>query len=543
MKAITSVIYKQDPPKSPPPPPPALSQNTKTYPTPPRRRTLSEDWIDYSTPPLGDLLSPFSNLVSGLGNLFPLFPIRRQSPGFSSYLYITQPLLDTLRWYGRISFELNEYGQAGLTQLANYVCGPGLSYEAVPCQHEHASESLLKQVNKFLYKFREKNLWDDDQWERHCYIATRRDGDLFLRFSYSDQTGIPSITQYLGEEVRDEKYFTPEWSFGILTDNKSLTIPKSWQVWSRTSDIQKTEILQDYAMIRFQNHLSTSEAKRGLTDFFSISDLLTETKKLLQAGRVGETARQAIAYIQEFSESNAGEVQTLENNSAGLSGGGLLQLSGNVFGNGQGVPNTMPVTQITPGTVESLPQGMAYKDGPKGDAEPVETLVKASLRACAARWNIPINLLDGEVDAAFAAALVEEGPLTKRVQVDQQTAKRRYASVMKRAILYGVRWELLPANTLDLVDIQVEAPPIIPRDPEGETDRNEVLVRNRVMSRSTWAKRENLDFESEQELLAAEDEEGITQAVVGEPTDGEEGDSKSQTAGATYQRETGRNKL
>lgn len=497
-----------------------------------RSQRTQEEFYNYSTPGIGDFLSPFDAFYNGLEILMPLFPAV-MDVRYQNYIYLNDSTLALLRAYSRWCYETNVYAKAGLNGLCNYVIGTGYEYAACPRKGEEPAPALLKLVDRFLDKFFEKNQWCYLQWERSAYIGTRRDGDFFLRFHY-EQDGIPALEMVWPESIRPVLDSSPDWSFGVLTKPPFLHRPLAFQVAQKggsTADIVRADLVDNLGgketvadrMVYFTNHLQP-ENKRGLSDFFNMRDLLTDCLKLLRAGRQGEMARQAISYVREWVYANVGAVGTIQ--------AGETDYQMPVYSTTSS-PRFYNTTSIVGGQVLDVPEGTTFKEGPKGDASALDIILNATLKSCAANWNIPASMLTGEVDSNFAAAIIEESPFIKRCHWDQGVWRQRFARVMKCAIKMAVDWGLLPSNTLTQVDISVECPPLTARDHKQETERHQILYDKGALSLETWSKKEDLDFDKEQQQRQRE------QSLLPAPAQQQQGPEtgeESTTAAAKYQR-------
>ena len=220
-------------------------------------------------------------------------------------------------------------------------------------------------------------------------------------------------------------------------------------------------------------------------------------------------------------------------------------------GSGAASSQMQPVQQIFPGQVIDLQQGTEFQNGPgySGSAANTELMLNATLKAAAVRWRMPPWMLTGDIDANFAGALVMDSPLVKNIESDQDYHKRKYTELVRKAVAIGIEQGTLPERTLEMCDISCECPPVAARDPEKETKISETLVKNKVMSRRTWAVREDLDFETEIENIKEEAE--LLPATLGEEPPEITGDinrpipdksklDESTSPSAQYQREAKR---
>jgi hypothetical protein len=481
-----------------------------------------------------ELVNPWAQFYDGLKLLFPLFPARFDYRYSQNYIYLTQGQLDLFRAYSRYLYETNPYAQGALECLADYVVGTGYEYHAQSRKYAKASAGLIKSCNKFLEDFLNRNYW----WmlEREFYIRPRRDGDAFLRFFPQDD-GVTKVRAVEPEQVRYITDSSPEWSFGILTDPDDRVDIQAYHIWY-SSDSADGETVNANEMLMFKNHLDMN-VKRGISDFFNLQDLLSDADKLNRAGRQGEAVRQSIAYVRQFQQANAGAVLALQAASTDLQ---LPQYNvTNPGGNGQG--NIENVTMVQPGEVHDIPKGLEFQNGPTGNAENCQLMLDSTLRAAAVKMRVPAWVFTADVQANFAAALVQESPLVKRCEWDQFSTIKKFVEVCHYALRIGAEQGILPQDVLEQVQVEAEGVPIAARNLQQETEICAVLRQNKLLSKRTWSARENLDYDVERANILDEENDPEMQAL--EPTnegtpEGEENGAPSGTPGAEYQRDVNR---
>ena len=427
--------------------------------------------------------------------------------------------------YGRYLYETNPYAQGAVGLLADYTIGTGFEYFAVPKRGARASKPLLKMVDKFYEDFGNANKWWE--YEREYFVRAKRDGDVFVRF-FPQDSGVTQTRAVEPEQVRNPTGSLPRWSFGILTDQDDHIDKQAYHLWYDANSNSGETVRAD-KMLMFQNHTDRN-VKRGLGDFFCVQDILEDAAKLCQAGRQGEAVRQAIAYVRQWATANAGAITSFGNANTDYT---------QIVATNNGTPRLQNVQQVTPGAVLDIQQGLEFQQGPQGNATNADMALSYTLKCAAVKWRIPHEVLTGET-GSFAGMLVKEAPLTKRVEWDQHRHKMWYRDVYRKAMEIGVEQGVLPEEVLEKVDVGIECPAVAARDPKNETDINKTLVDNKVMSRRSWASRENLDFEQEQEQIKAEEEAGLAPPVVEETKNGGDGpEETSNTSNAQYLRGTG----
>lgn len=476
-----------------------------------RERVLSEAAWDVGAP--YEVFNPWAAFYDGMKLMFPLFPSRFDNRLAQNYLFLSQGQLDLLRSFSRWLYEVNPYAQAALNSLADYVIATGFKYNVSSRRHATAPKSLLRLCNKFLEDALNRARWWE--WERELYVRRKRDGDAFIEF-FPQDSGVTEIRVVEPEQVRTQDN-QPDHAFGVITPEDDAETHLGYEVWRA---VDEQEVVPASMMVMLKNH-TDRRVRRGLSDFFVVHELLDESKKLLQTGRQGEAVRQSIAYIREWELAAQADVD------AALSGEADGTLPRYSSSTGQGTENYRKVTGVD---VVDMPPQVQFKEGPKGDAGAGQAWLESTLKAAAVKWRFPAWMLTGDVSVNFAAALVAESPLTKRGEYDQFLHIQDYTGVCRRLLEIGVAQGVLPQDTLEKVEVTAEGSPIAARNQLQETQINEILNRNRLLSRRTWAARENLDYDQQQDEIR---EEGPVAGTESAPT-------QSPTPGAEYQREVRR---
>jgi len=205
-------------------------------------------------------------------------------------------------------------------------------------------------------------------------------------------------------------------------------------------------------------------AKRGLSDFYPIQEVLERNYILGRNLAVGAAIQAAIAYIREHAGNTTrdGVVSQL---STALDSLSRAATASRTDGKTQ---NNFP-----PGTVIDTSALAKYHAGPLGELRsPVFVEICAFLSRCVGvRWLMPEYIISGDAsNANYASTLVSESPFVKAREADQ----RRFAAHFKR-ILWAALKIAFDAGRFgasaatwqefrSLVDLRVKAPPVASRD-------------------------------------------------------------------------------
>jgi len=104
-------------------------------------------------------------------------------------------------------------------------------------------------------------------------------------------------------------------------------------------------------------------------------------------------------------------------------------------------------------------------------------------------------------NANFASTMVAEGPVVKTFEKAQSRMIEEDVEVMERVLQVAIAKSRLQEDILELIKIDAEPPLIVSRNRLQETQADEILARNKVMSLPTWAARAGLDGPTEQEQI------------------------------------------
>ena len=145
---------------------------------------------------------------------------------------------------------------------------------------------------------------------------------------------------------------------------------------------------------------------------------------------------------------------------------------------------------------------------------------------------MPEALISGDSsNANLASALVAEGPFVRAMSFRQWHYRNQYKRILERVLEFAATTGMLGAardTILDTIEISVETPPVIARKANEETQRNEVLAKNHILSPQSWSAREDLD-RGEELANMAEDPPFEPAAAFGDEGDGEEGSNETKT--------------
>jgi len=385
-----------------------------------------------------------------------------------------------------------------LDVLSQFVIFTGFEYRVVP-REQDGPQDLADEATEFIDKWQRDVDWYS--WELELFRRTRRDGEAFLILQPDDLTGSLSLRSVEPEQVKEPQNRSAlnrqlgvgggeSWRFGILTTKEDTSKPLGYWVVSQYNDTQQQGVFYEADEVF---HLKTEwvdrQSKRGVSDFFCVANDLPGVRKLLRNLREGATVQAAIAWVREHPEGVMPEAM----------GGSITTTR---------TGRQAESIQYEGPTILSVPNGMKYTAGPLAGTGQSETLIQvlqAALRNIGARWQMPEGIVSGDAsNANLASALVAEGPFTRALQARQWFYRSAYKRLIERVIDHAAIHGLLgPAreNILDDIEDNVEMPPVVARKQKEETDRNALLNERGVLSNQSWAAREDLDFDAEQQNI------------------------------------------
>ena len=166
--------------------------------------------------------------------------------------------------------------------------------------------------------------------------------------------------------------------------------------------------------------------------------------------------------------------------------------------------------------VSRIPYGTIYQTNDQRQYEfPAQNLetdkivhaLKADLSAVTAALGLADFVLAADEGHAFAASLVKEAPMNKSISRIQADLVEDDTEVFERAIQTAADHGRLPKSVLEQAAVSITPPEPDSRNRIQDTQADEILVRNRAMSRQSMSMRGNLDYEAEDTQIKKEDKE------------------------------------
>jgi len=476
------------------------------------QRNLSES-LTYSPP--YDLIDPFSQMFDGNRLIFPLFPSRWDYRLFNSGIWVSEAQLDLIRMYSRFLYDTNLTAKGVIRSLENYIVKTGYEYVVVP--KPGMSDRYAKEAQAILDEFMEGNNWFERELD--FFRRSRRDGEFFLRL-FPQASGTTEIRVVEPEQVRPPDQ-SPEWLFGVKVNPDDKEKVLAYYV-TYDGNISNGDEVSTDEMVQMKINVD-AVIRRGLSDFFCAQESLQAVQKLLRASIMGESVRQAIAYIRQFSQAPQATVQSLQSNNTDYY---------TPLPTANGIPRLEATHMVVPGEVQDIPEGLQFQDGPKGQGANATAVLAQAYQALSAYWQIPQWMVSGDTgNVNYASSLTAESPFVRNCEKEQKLYSRKFQEIMVKVLHIAEEQGRLPQGACDEVMVSVHCPPVVVRNAKEETERNLLLYQNGLLSQRTWADREELDLETERENKVHDNDPAPMMQPVG---------SESTTPGAEYAREVNR---
>lgn len=416
----------------------------------------------------------------------------------SSFSIQTIQDLDRIRGKSCILFEQNPNARAVITGLRSFVIGSGLTAKAQP-KKKNKNKKLAEQVNEFLGDFSDSNhLWE---WWSESFTRAHVHGELFLELTPTEEciTQIRALEPDFIQTPLDADA-TGEWSWGVLTDPRDTQNVRGYNL--RLPSFQTPEMRDEFIEPQFVKHLKLNvnmNQKRGVPSLMPCFIELEGMDRLRYVSREGLKVRESIAYIQQFANSTESVVSALADKAVTDSYDRY---------NSQGDQRTIQVEQLEPGSVPRIPESLEFMPPPQSsDAEAAKQGIRSAAEAISARMVVPVWLVLGSDEGgSYASSLTSESPFVKRSEYMQMIFTRYWRDVLESVVQIGIEQNILPTNTLDVIDISVTAPSVNVRNKKDLNETYKLLSDESIMSKQTWSVLNDLEWDVERANIEEEKE-------------------------------------
>lgn len=225
-------------------------------------------------------------------------------------------------------------------------------------------------------------------------------------------------------------------------------------------------------------------AKRGVSDFYPIQEVLERKYILGRNLAVGASIQAAIAYIRQHAGnvSRADVVQQLSNALDSFSRSATANRS-----------DGRTQQTFSPGTVIDVSANAQYHAGPLGELKSAVFIEVCSylMRCIGIRWLMPEYMISGDAsNANFSSTLVAESPFVRARESDQ----RRFTGHFRRILWAAIKiahdagrfgqWVQTWQQLRWLVDLRIKAPQVASRDKQQLLEELLALYDKQLISRN-----------------------------------------------------------
>lgn len=492
----------------------------------------SYDAFDYG---YDDMRERYGNVVSQLGSRRPYWTsaIDDRAEGKWLPIYESEYELAEIRAKGRGLAAWVSIAIGAQSALANYIFGNGFTFKVN--SEDETNADLVEDVQEFVDKIIDDNDFitgDQPGLDREIHDRSREDGESIVALYVKEDGQSVRMRQIDASQLtepRDARELE-EWLYskGMLQDEVSY-----WKfgVHTRFDPVMNCEDIEnplgyhvvydalgnnwDYLPANQVVHLKRNvgrNAKRGVSDYYAIWRHIEREEKLVTNVAEGAAVQAAIAFIRQHATGSTKDgIQRMVGDNATVNRN--IQTSAG--------PRSRNRETFYPGTVKDIPAGMEYLYGPMGTPghKIFVEVAQLLMRVCGVRWNMPESLISSDAsNANFASSLVAEAPFVKAREADQQVYRGNARAIIWKSLRlafdkgrfnqYGMEWEEFEAA----IEVKVEAPSVASRDGLKAAQEAEILSKNGILSRRTWAIQANLNYDDE--LKQGAEKEIVVQAMV-----------------------------
>lgn len=390
----------------------------------------------------------------------------------------------------------SEFIVNGLHNRVNYAVGPGYRFTAVARDASEVNEGAVKQLQEFIDAFMKRNRWLERQ--RETILRHDRDGEAFrrlfrrpdgmtdVRFVEPWQVANPPAAQGRSDTI-----------FGIRNSDGDNETPEAYWIRNSPAGVDFEEVpAEDVQHLKCRADLNQ---RRGVPLFWVARFNVRRAYKTLQ----NIAAKSEIAAAIPFTRKHVGGTSTSASAFAG-------SLQTNSFTDPM-TGRTQNQTKYGPATILDHSDRTEYEG--TNFAQGMDLMIEGlaqMLRAMAAAGEMPEFMFS--VDASngnFASTLVAEGPVVRSFVALQSKLRDADLWIIDEAIKHAAASGLLPANVMELCDIQVDLPELATRDRASEASADRIKAEAGILSPQTWCSKNDLDYRQEMENIEAHKANGF----------------------------------
>ena len=413
-------------------------------------------------------------------------------PSATACAYINEQHLRMLRARSRAFCSLNPYWMAVRENKIAYAIGTGHILSICPRRKgKDVGDDMKWKVLDELERFQKVNKYRRRQGEKLTRLD--RDGEHFLRFHDQREDGVLRVRFIEPLLVQNPPGMGPEQNvwFGIQFDGDDYEEPLGYYIRPATYDgrlndrmNQEWSTMVPAAEMQHRTVNVDLGSPRGLPTTYTLQPSCEQAVSTLKSMGKLVDIRARIAVIVKQVNATLGQIQPL--------------LNRNRVGQAQSGNRTLSVFGYPYGSILNTNDQRTYEFPSQHiETDKIVHSLKADLQSVAGAVGLADFTISADSAAAFANALVKEGPMDRMISRIQQDLIDDDTEVYERALAVAAGCGRLPDDILETVRIEIMPPNVIARERLVNTQADEILVRNKAMSPATMAMRANLDPEDE----------------------------------------------
>lgn len=422
--------------------------------------------------------------------------------GANRPVFYNEVQLNGMRQDSRVLLQANPYAKGLHRNLLNYIVGKGMSFkikprdaigpDGLPRQIDDATKAVVAKVQKWVDGWLGRNRWTatvrdprthqkiSQSREREMVSRVLRDGEAFIRIhDLGDGDSAARFVEPVQVTNPPEATERDGWLYGIKSQTEPFVDVETEEAfWCRYWDakgIEDGDLVPAKDIIHVMLEDEDAVTKRGIPMYaFGVRAAFERAWKLQDT-----SSRTA-----EFQSGNA-EMWSSE---TGVPAGGNMTAYGAGPGGGGG---TFVVDKFAP------PPRIRYMSGRTPVTPTAMNLMEfggvaqRDLMQAAAVVGAPEYLVSGDASNANYASTEQAGtPFVLGNAVAQEHYATASISVLYRAIQIAVDAGVLPADTLDVVEIHAETAKDDSREPLERAQEDQILTGGKPIKSAQTAMRE-----------------------------------------------------
>ena len=409
----------------------------------------------------------------------------------------TQIAQDAIRFQSRTWFETMPQYSGCVGHLCDYTIGTGLTFDVV----SDIDERLAAEVHDYLTVFSTYRWNNLDQRACDSALNLFRDGEDALRLFPGDE--YPLLRSTDTSTIRGpHNEINGPWGYGVLTSwPRDYEDVQAYHLWYSDNSHENVSPAM-FSLCKLDT--TGSNVKRGVPLSYKIRKQIPQISRLVDCMAVGEAARQAIPYVQQY--------QMADKATVGAAFNANEDRHSDLYGdNGE--------DDIVPGGVRHISKGQEFIDPPnaQGFAASGTGVYRTLCESCACATRTPIWFWTGSADAEnYASSLVSESPLVMLIQGVQRKIVAHFLKILRAAVMCGVVQGRFPADVLRIVQIHVKLPEPIARNRKDEVTTDLLLLDRKLIAPQTVVSNDGKDFHEQQDLTHQAADDGWEPAAQGE---------------------------